>query len=78
MAPTPTVIPTDVAWKARAGDTEAHAFSAGPGWMRSVCRRERWTVRFSDVDDLPHCFECHDLVAGDVPELEQRAMDGDR
>lgn len=67
MAPTPTVVPADVAWKARPGDDVAHAFSAGPGWMRSICRRERWVVVLRPAVDEPRCFECAELLDNDGP-----------
>ena len=74
-----TIVPDEVAWKVCPGELEAHAYSLTAGWMRSACRRERWSVLWTDApDDAPRCFECADLVAGEIPELELRAMDGDR
>lgn len=74
-----TFVPETIAWKVRPGDDVAHAYSTGPGFMRSVCRRERWTVLWHDApEDVARCFECADLVAGVIPEGELRAMDGNR
>ena len=62
---TATVVPDDVAWKVRPGEPTAHAFSRGPGWMRSVCRRVRWTASVQEPpEDAAPCNECWELVAG--------------
>ncbi len=62
---TATVVPDQVAWKVRPGDTVAHAFSAGPGWMRSTCRQQRWSAAVQEpAEDAETCAECQDLVEG--------------
>lgn len=62
---TATVVPDDVAWKVQPGQAEAHAFSAGPGWMRSTCREVRWTVALQEPpEDASRCPSCADLVDG--------------
>jgi hypothetical protein len=74
-----TLVPDEVAWKVQPGDTTAHAFSAGPGWMRSVCREARWTVAIQDPsEDAVACWTCWELVEGALTESEQRLMDGNR
>lgn len=73
------VVPDEIAWKIRPGDDEAHAYATGPGWMRSACRRERWDVLWQDApEDAARCFECADLIAGEITESELHAMDGNR
>jgi hypothetical protein len=60
-----TVVPDEVAWKVRPGETTAHAFSAGPGWQRSVCREVRWTVAVQEPpEDATPCPDCWELIAG--------------
>jgi len=60
-----TLVPAEVAWKVRPGDTTAHAFSAGPGWMRSACREARWSAAVQDPpEDSTPCATCWELVAG--------------
>jgi hypothetical protein len=72
-------VPADITWRIRPGDDVAHAYSSGPGWMRSVCRAERWNVLWTDATaEAARCFECADMVTGDIPESELRAMDGNR
>lgn len=62
---TPTPVPAEVAWKVRPGDSTAHAFSAGPGWMRSVCREVPWSVTVQDPpEDSTPCSTCSGLVEG--------------
>lgn len=72
---TPDAVPDHVAWKVRLGDQVAHAYSSGPGWMRSVCRAERWTVTLADVVDQASSFEiCQDcalLVDGAPGEITE-------
>lgn len=73
--PTPEavgVVPDHIAWKVRLGDTVAHAFSSGSGWMRSVCRAERWTVALADAGaDVETCGECALLVDGAPGEITE-------
>lgn len=71
-----TVVPEHTAWKLRLGETEAHAYSSGPGWMRSVCRAERWTVTLVDPHDavdaeITFCSDCALLVNGAPGETER-------
>lgn len=69
--PVTSVVPDGIAWKVNPGELEAHAFSAGPGWMRSVCRKERWSVLLVDApDDATPCMDCALLVDGAPGETE--------
>lgn len=73
-----TAAPSQVDWLARRGSTETHAFG-GPGWMRSVCRREQWTAALRDAaEGDTRCDECVALMAGAIPESELRLLDGNR
>ena len=63
-------VPVQTTWNARPGDTVAHAFSSGPGWTRSVCRKERWTVLWPVARaELEHCIDCALLVDGAPGEI---------
>lgn len=56
-------VPAAVAWQLRPGSELAHAFSEGPGWMRSVCRDERWTAALRHAgDDVARCADCVGLL----------------
>ena len=58
-------VPDEVVWKVAPGSLDAHAFSSGPGWMRSACRQERWTAAIAEPpEDAKPCDECWELVAG--------------
>lgn len=74
--------PEHIDWKVRVGDSVAHAFSSGPGWMRSVCRNERWTVTLQDAPDGGEiCVDCAlltDGAPGEITESERRLLDGNR
>lgn len=57
------VVPDQVVWWVRPGDTVAHAFSTGPGWSRSMCRSERWSAAVRKPHELDTtCHECSALV----------------
>lgn len=72
--PAPSPVPDEIEWKVRLGETVAHAYSSGPGWMRSVCRAERWTVLLADVVDeneVETCGDCALLVNGAPGEITE-------
>lgn len=67
---TETVVPPAIAWKVRPGDQVAHAFSAGPGWMRSVCRAVAWSAAVREpAEDATQCDDCALLVDGAPGEI---------
>lgn len=56
-------------WYRLPGQSTAHAFAAGPGWMRSACGEVRWTTRLVRVERSARCPACvvaltTDTVAG--------------
>lgn len=69
-APSPTPEPTHTSWKVRPGELVAHAFPSNGAWMRSVCRRERWTVVLEDAPEAADpCGDCALLVDGAPGEI---------
>jgi hypothetical protein len=72
-APSQTVAaPLEYEWKSRPGDDVAHAFSRGPGFMRSVCRAERWTVLLdAEGDHHVRCGDCSLLLDGAPGEITE-------
>src|SRR6266576_2169569 len=66
------VVPEHIDWKVRPGETIAHAFSSGPGWMRSVCRALSWTVALVDAPEgAEPCGDCALLVDGAPGEITE-------
>lgn len=57
-------------WWRLPGQRTAHAFAAGPGWMRSACGDVRWTTRLVRATGAGQCCrECAAAVsAGTTPE----------
>lgn len=67
-----SVLPDQVEWKVRVGERVAHAFSTGPGWIRSICRAERWTVALVErTEDVGECTDCALLVTGAPGEITE-------
>ena len=65
-------VPPSISWQVRPGDTVAHAYSTSAGWMRSVCRAERWTVALDPAPaDLERCNSCAILVDGSPGEISE-------
>lgn len=73
---TPAYVPPNTTWRRGAGETEAHAFSVGPGWTRSACRSRAWSAALMVDDHAPKCSECLGILT--PTEAELRAMDGNR
>lgn len=49
-----------------------HAFPDEAGFTRSVCKRERWTVKVvAPADDAEHCPDCSLLVDGAPGEITE-------
>lgn len=70
-SPAPVAPPT-ISWRIRPGESVAHAYSTAAGWMRSVCRAERWTVALDPApDDLERCTSCAILVDGAPGEVTE-------
>lgn len=67
------VVPETIAWKRPLGGPLVHAFSSGPGWMRSACRQERWTVTLVDEPEPTdaRCPDCSLLVDGAPGEIAE-------
>lgn len=60
---TETTPAAEVIWRVKPGDTNAHAFPVGPGWMHSRCDEVRWTVALQEPpEDASRCPSCADLV----------------
>lgn len=52
----------ELTWYRLPGEPDAHAFVAGPGWMRSACQTVRWTAALLPADPARrHC--CPDCLA---------------
>lgn len=67
---TPTTPAVD--WKVLPGETTAHAFRDGPGWMRSACGDVRWTVLIQEpTDGSLRCGDCGLLVEGAPGEITE-------